>query len=329
MSHAHAPSRPIAPPSSRGLVASLVETTKPAIVRLVTITSMVGFALAAAPLRWATRELVFSALVCMLGTALSAAGANAINQWMERDRDACMRRTCGRPLPQQRVTPNAVLFIGILLSILGVGLLLVLPTHWPATLSAICVLVYVLAYTPLKPRTTLSTLVGAIPGALPPLIGWTAVSNDPTLAVFDPVGSVSGSGGAWGGLILFSLMFVWQMPHFLAIAWMYRDDYEKGGYRVLPVLDPTGERTSRAIALWTALLIPITLAPIVLMPTYVSWPYGLVALITGGVFAKRAWTLCKTRDRADARSLFIGSVIQLPILLVALVVESLLRVALA
>ncbi len=327
MSQAPSHTRPIAPLSSRGLVASLVETTKPAIVRLVTITSMVGFALAAAPLRWTTRDLIFTALLCMLGTALSAAGANAINQWMERDRDACMRRTCGRPLPQQRVTPNAVLFIGVLLSILGVGLLLALPTHWPATLSAACVLVYVLAYTPLKPRTTLSTLVGAIPGALPPLIGWTAVSHDPGLAALDP--RLPAPHGAWGGLILFALMFVWQMPHFLAIAWMYRDDYEKGGYRVLPVLDPSGTRTSRAIALWTALLIPITLAPLALMPTYVSWPYAVIALATGVVFATRAWTLCRTRERADARSLFIWSVIQLPILLVALVAESLLRVALA
>ncbi|MBK7405379.1 MAG: protoheme IX farnesyltransferase [Phycisphaerales bacterium] len=203
-----------------------MQTTKPGITKLVTITSMVGLGMAFAQ-RWNDGQLTGSALgiavtvvASIIGTALSAGGgANALNQWAERERDALMRRTSRRPIPSGRLTPRQVLVAGLSLSAAGLAIL----WAWcglPAMLvSAVCVLVYVLIYTPMKAATWTATLVGAIPGALPPLIGWAAAYQDRGFAsLIDP-----------GAASLFALMFVWQLPHFLAIAWMYRDDYALGG----------------------------------------------------------------------------------------------------
>ena len=183
------------------VISALMEATKPGITRLVTITSTVGFVLAAAPKSWTISELAIAGLSSMAGTALSAAGANAINQWMERARDARMDRTKNRPLPSGRVTPGSVLWTGVALSVAGVMVLAIFANIVAALLSLACLLVYLLAYTPLKPRTTLATLVGAIPGALPPLIGWAAASPGNGWAAL----------GEWGGWSLFALMFAWQM----------------------------------------------------------------------------------------------------------------------
>lgn len=301
-----------------GTVRSLIEASKPGIVRLVTITSMVGFAMAAVGRAWDWMTLGRLALVAMVGTALSAAGANAINQWMERERDARMARTARRPLPQGRVTPELVLWFGVALSIVGVALL-ALGAGWvPAAISATCVLVYVLAYTPMKPWTTTATYVGAIPGALPPLIGWTAASA---------AGGIDAL-REWGGWTLFLLMFVWQVPHFLAIAWMYKDDYVKGGFCVLPAAHDGEMKTSRAIGLWTALLIPATLAPALAMPERLGWAYGGIALVAGVAFAWMVARLLLTRERPEARLVFFASIMHLPLIMVAMVAEALVRVAL-
>lgn len=301
-----------------GLGASLVETTKPRITRLVTITSMVGFVMAALtrePVRgWSIGEVMWMGAVCAAGTALSAAGANAINQWMERDRDALMPRTIGRPLPTGRVKPGAVLGLGVALSALGVALLLVLGVM-PALVSLTCVVSYVAVYTPLKTRTTLATFVGAIPGALPPLIGWAAMSPvSGWHALVQPM-----------GVSLFALMFIWQIPHFLAIAWMYRDDYERGGYVMLPVVDKDGRATATTIALWGIALIPATLWPAVLMPERLGLVYGIVAIITGVVYALLCLRLAITRTRGAARTVFFGSIAHLPLLLGVMVVEGVAR----
>ncbi len=298
----------------RGVVGSLVETTKPGITRLVTATSMVGFVLAASMRAWELSTLLVLALGCAVGTALSASGANAINQFMERRRDALMRRTQSRPLPQGRVTPAAVLATGIGLSIVGVAILWVFTGAAPAAVSAACVLIYVAAYTPMKPVSVFSTLVGTLPGALPPLIGWAAASTSGWASLLDA-----------GGLSLFALMTAWQMPHFMAIAWMYKDDYALGGYKVLPVMDPSGRRTSIAIALWTSALIPATLLPAIVMPERLGLPYVIIAAVSGLYFAWMAARLLRTKERNDARRLFFGSIIHLPLLLAAIVGESLIR----
>lgn len=302
------------------LIRALVQTTKPGITRLVTITSIVGYVMAAAVGHRADGWMAMAStfIACVVGTALSAAGANALNQWWERQRDARMLRTQRRPLPMERVTPATVLALGSVLSIVGVGVLWAGCGLPAALVSLTCVLVYVLLYTPLKPITSLATYVGAIPGALPPLIGW-AASSGGSLDVLMQA----------GGLSLVALMTVWQIPHFMAIAWMYRDDYAKGGFCVLPTRDPLGIKTSRVIVIWTLLLIPATLAPAWAMPTRLGWFYVAVAALAGLVFAALAWRLVRTRERGDARRVFFGSIIHLPLLLLAMVGEALVRVALS
>ncbi|MCC6678879.1 MAG: protoheme IX farnesyltransferase [Phycisphaerales bacterium] len=302
-------------PAQTGLFRALVETTKPRITRLVTITSIVGFVMAAIARTWTFESLATLAVAAIAGTALSAAGANALNQWMERRRDALMRRTAGRPLPRGNVAPAAVLATGIGLGIAGVSLLLAFCGPVPALVSLACILVYVLAYTPLKPISPIATFVGAIPGALPPLIGWSAASAAPGFApLLEPA-----------GLSLFAIMFIWQIPHFLAIAWMYQDDYAKGGFRVLPLLPNGGPRTARTVALWTLLLVPATLAPAWFMPDRLGWAYLTIAGVSGVAFAWLAARLVIHRTRPAARRVFFASIIHLPLLLVAMVGEALIR----
>ncbi len=342
-SRAVAVSRPRVAAASTGLRGALIESTKPRIVRLVVITASVGLGLSAlshgfkdsgvpplpgSSLGWTDPSglgLVRLILITMIGTALSAAGANSINQWMERHRDALMPRTKRRPLPTGRAEPMQVLVFGVFLSVLGVMTLLLLSTPLPALLSATCVLVYVLLYTPLKPVTPWATLIGTIPGALPPLIGWTAAG-----------GGAGGAGGAsdahglsalWesGGLSLFLLMTAWQMPHFMAIGWMYKDDYAMGGYKILPVVDETGRRTARSIALWTLALFALSLLPAWMMPRWVGLPYVVVASAAGGVFVALALRLIRERTRENARAVFFASIAHLPLILLAMVGEALVR----
>jgi protoheme IX farnesyltransferase len=299
----------------RGTARSLFETTKPGITYLVTITSFVGFVMSAASHPWSGTMLVWSALACIIGTALSAAGANAINQYMERDRDARMPRTVRRPLPEQRVTPGQVLAMGVVLGVVGCAILWWFNGAIPSLVSLACIISYIVFYTPMKTRTALATFVGAIPGALPPLIGWSAGST--TMGY--------GSLLEWGGLSLFTLMFVWQIPHFLAIAWMYKDDYAKGGYMVLPVVDPTGTWTAATIALWTVTLVPATLMPAIMMPDRLGMTYLLTAGLCGAAFLWLAGRLVIGRSRADARVVFFASIIHLPLILLVMVGETITR----
>lgn len=305
-------------PVQTGLIRALFETTKPGITRLVTITSLVGFVMAAVARAWTFNELLGVAFGAIFGTALSAAGANAINQWMERRRDSLMRRTARRPLPRGNVSPGIVLATGTALGLAGVSLLLLLCGPVPALVSLTCIVVYVLAYTPLKPVSPVATFVGAIPGALPPLIGWSAASDAPGLrSLLEP-----------GGLALFAIMFIWQIPHFLAIAWMYQDDYAKGGFRVLPLLPNGGARTARTVAAWTLLLVPATLAPAWFMPDRLGWAYTAVAASSGLAFVWLAARLVIDRTRPAARRVFFASIIHLPLLLAAMVGEAMIRAAL-
>lgn len=298
---------------SGGLAGALIEASKPRITRLVTITSGVGFVLAALTRRWEFADLVLTAAGALAGTALSASGANALNQWMERERDALMPRTCDRPLPQRRLEPQTALAAGSILAAAGVGLLWALCGAVPALVSLTTVLVYLLLYTPLKPVTPLATLVGAVPGALPPLIGWTAAAATGARSLTEP-----------GALILFAIMFIWQIPHFLAIAWMYKDDYRAGGYKVLPVVDQDGRRTARSIVLWSVALVPVTVAPVVLMHGAVAVVYGVLAGAMGVAYLYLCLRVLIGRQRGDARRAFIASVIHLPVLMAAMVAFSVL-----
>lgn len=295
---------------------AIVETTKPGITRMVTITSAVGFVMAAVGRSWMLGELLLAAAGCLLGTALSASGANTLNQWMERRRDGLMKRTAGRPLPSGRLSARTALIAGIVLCVVGVAGLAMTTGFVPAAVSLATILLYLLVYTPLKPVTPLATLVGSVPGALPPLIGWTAASA---------AGGV-GSLGEAGGWALFLIMFVWQVPHFLAIAWMYRDDYAQGGHKVLPAMDPTGTRTAQTIMLWTVCLIPVVLAPAFMMPHLLGPLYLTVAAVTTLWFLLRAAKLSVSRTRDDARATFIASVIHLPLLFMAMVADAMIGV---
>lgn len=296
------------------------ELAKPGITRLVCITAAIGFVLGLFGQAWTGWTLAVSAAGCMVGTALSAAGANALNMWWERDRDAQMHRTARRPIPSGAIAPTHALGAGLGFSLLGVGVLAAACGPAPAAVSAFTILSYVLLYTPLKPVTAWATLVGAVPGALPPVIGWTAA-----LALGAPGGAWSS--GAWGALAdargwsLFALMFVWQIPHFLAIAWMHREDYERGGYRVLSLSDPTGARTAWTTLLTALLLVPVTLTPAWLMPERLGAAYIAVAAVAGAVSVVQCMRLVRERTRSRARAVFIGSIIHLPLLLVAIVVE--------
>lgn len=307
-----------AAPARKGLAASLLETTKPGITRLVTITSMVGFLMAALSRGMPMGELIGLGFVCLLGTALSAAGANAVNQWMERDRDALMPRTRRRPLPQGRVTPGSVLATGVGLSVTGVAVLL-LAGPLPSLIALACVVSYVALYTPMKTRSTMATFIGAIPGALPPLIGWSAASNG---TGFTPMLDA-------GGLALFSIMFIWQIPHFMAIAWMYKEDYRAGGYLVLPVVDDKGLWTALTVALWTVALIPATLFPARVWPELLGAPFIAIAGLSALAFGAVAVRLIVARTRSAARVVFFASIMHLPLVLLAMVVEAVLRKALA
>jgi len=238
-----------------------------------------------------------------LGTLFVGGGAGALNQYIERDFDARMRRTENRPLPSGRIPERHALLFGVVLSVSGV-LQLLLFTHAVAAFLAVATLVtYLFLYTPLKRVTPFATVVGGIPGALPPLIGWTAVTGDLSM-------------GAWS---LFFILFFWQMPHFLALGWMYRKDYARAGYRLMTVVDPSGEASSRQILIYC-----IALFPAAFMPTVVGM-LGLVyfvgAAILSVAFLWLAIRLYRNRSNANAKALFFASLMYLSMLVALMIVD--------
>jgi len=240
----------------------------------------------------------------VLGTALVAAGASALNMFMERERDTRMPRTWGRPLPSGRLSAPEVLAFGIATTALGLGWLAAFTTPLATLLAALTSATYLGLYTPLKRVTTLNTHFGAVPGALPALIGWAAARD--TL-----------DAPAW---TLFLIVYLWQLPHFLSIAWLYRADYARGGFRMLPSADPLGLVTARQ-----ALLGALALVPVSLLPTYAGFAGGLylvAALFLGAWFVARAASFLLARTEARARALMRASLVYLPLLLLALFVDS-------
>jgi protoheme IX farnesyltransferase len=244
----------------------------------------------------------------LLGTALVAAGASALNQLLERRSDALMRRTENRPLPAGRLHPTEVLVFGFALGLSGVCYLaLTVQRPWAALIAAITFISYVWIYTPLKRRTPLNTLVGAVPGALPPLIGWAAVRGS-----LDPE-----------ALALFFIIFLWQVPHFLAIAWIYRDDYARAHQRMLPVVDPDGTRTGRQMLTYCMALIPTSLAPVAFGGSGLIYLGG--ALFLGLFFLACALRFTRERSVAQARRVLRGSLVYLPALFALLVLDGLMN----
>ncbi len=281
-------------------MAVLTDLVKARLTSLVLLTTMVGFYAG-------SRNSVDSWLMthATIATGLLACGAAALNQLLERNHDALMRRTESRALPSGRLTPDQVLVIGGTLSATGLAYLALLVNPLTAFLGAITLVSYLFVYTPLKRVTTLNTAIGAIPGALPPLMGWTAAQG--TLSV--------------QGWSLFAILFFWQLPHFLAIAWMYREDYARGGFKMLPIVDPQGERTGRQALSHSLGLLPVSLFPSLLGLSGMLYFFG--ALLLGIIFVGFAVQFARAKDIKTARALFIASIIYLPLLLGLLVFDKL------
>ena len=278
-----------------GGIGDLAELVKARLTLLVLLTTAVGFYLGT---EGALNLLAL--LHAVVGTAMAAAGASALNQWWERPQDALMHRTRERPIPGGRMTPRHAVLVGLALSVAGVVYLAVVCNWLSAFLAAITVAIYVLAYTPLKRVSTVNTLVGAVPGALPPMIGWAAAS-----------GNVAGP--AWS---LFAILFCWQMPHFFALAWMYREDYARGGFQMLSRGDDTGVRSASQGVLFCMLLLILTGMPMYVgLTTQIYLPF---ALVLGGWFTFMAMQFHRKKTFQSARGLFLASIIYLPLLLVLL-----------
>ena len=277
--------------SAGSRAADFAELAKPRITSLVLVTAAVGFAVGGqGSIDW----LAF--FVFMAGTALLCGGASALNQYLERDADALMERTRRRPIPGGRIRPEEALVFGLALSAAGLAVLAFVNALTLA-LGAASLVSYVLAYTPLKRVTSLCTVVGAVPGALPPLMGWAASR-----------GSLGAAG--WG---LFAILFLWQLPHFLAIGWLYRDDYARGGFPMLAVTDRDGASTGRQAVLYATALLPVTLAAGLLASAGAGYLWG--GLVLGLGFLACAAAFAWKRTVGSARRLFLASVLYLPLLL--------------
>ena len=280
---------------------SYVALTKPRITLFVVMTAFVGFVAGTkGPLSGMDLGLLFHTL---LGTALVASGTSAFNQVWEKELDGRMQRTAARPLPSGRLPlAGAAVFAGAL-SVVGLVELLLFTNGITTALAAFTLVSYVCVYTPMKTRSPASTIVGAIPGALPPLGGYVAAA------------------GALGlpGLALFAILFVWQLPHFFAIGWRHRVDYAKAGVVILPVIDPTGRSTARQTLLWTAVLLPVSLLPSLVGTAGFAYAFGAFAM----TLLFLASSLRFARDISDgrARSLFLASIGWLPAILVLLVLD--------
>jgi protoheme IX farnesyltransferase len=279
------------------LLADYVALTKPRLNFLVVVTGAAGYYLGSP-----ARAAIVPMAEAIAGTALVAGGAAVLNQVFERDTDALMRRTRERPLPDGRIAPMEARILGLVLAAAGLGMLTVVSVM-AALLALATLVIYLIVYTPMKRRSPVATLVGAIPGALPPLIGWTAAQGTASM----------------GGWALFTIVFFWQIPHFMAIAWMYRDDYRKAGFQVLPVLEPDGRRTGRYAVLYSAALLPASL-----LPTFVGiagGTYFWIALLLGLALFSLSARFAVARSDGSARLLFYGSITYLPLIWVVMVLD--------
>ena len=275
-----------------------LELTKPRVTLMVVITMAFGYYLGS---RGAMDWMLL--LHALLGTTLVAGGTSALNQYWERDLDAKMQRTKNRPLPSGRLQPRNALIFGVIISLAGIVHLLVMINALTALLAAATLISYVFIYTPLKQKNSLSTIVGAVPGALPPLGGWTAARNDLSIE----------------GWILFAILFIWQLPHFLAIAWIYREDYLRGGFPLLTVIDPDGDSAGRQIISNCLALLPVSL-----LPTIVGMAgrfYFIGALALSLFFLACGVAVMRQRSNVTVRRLLHASLLYLPSLLALMALD--------
>ncbi len=288
----------VAPALAASRLSDFSQLVKARLTLLVLITTAVGFYLGA--------PLPFNLLAffhVLIGAALAAGGASALNQWWERDFDALMERTRERPVPAGRMRPRDALVVGCAAALAGVVYLAVVLNLLAAALTAATVLIYIFAYTPLKRLTPTNTLVGAIPGALPPLIGWAAATGSITLP----------------SLSLFGVLFFWQMPHFFAISWLYREQYRAAGFRMLSNADTDGLRSGRQAAVYALALVGASVFPAWLgVSTRTLLP---VEIIVAVIFFATACLFARQRNRVEARRLFFASIIFLPLFLGLLVIS--------
>jgi protoheme IX farnesyltransferase len=279
-------------------VSAYVELTKPRITLLVVLTAAAGFCLGTANSIDYVRLLNMS-----LGIALLSSGIAALNQYMERDLDRLMRRTESRPLPAGKLEAVNALWFGITLSVIATLYLAVSINALSAALGVVTLASYLFVYTPLKTKTTLSTVLGAFPGAMPPFIGWVAARGEVSIQ-------------AW---ILFAILFLWQFPHFLAIAWMYRDDYARAGIKMLPVVEPEGKVTGQQIISYTLMLLPVSLLPVAV--NLAGTIYFVGAVVLGLIFLYFSVKAAFVRTVWQARQLLLASVLYLPVLFALMVIN--------
>jgi len=288
----------VPPPSFGGVVRNYLELSKSRIVLMVLITTAAGYLFAA---HHVDPLLMVNALI---GTALVAAGTNALNQYVEREHDSRMHRTRTRPLPAGRITPRAALLFSSGIAVAGT-LYLGLTVNWlTAALGAFTLTSYIFVYTPLKRVSTICTIIGAIPGAVPPLMGWTAATNH--------LGT--------GGWIAFGILFLWQLPHFMAISWLHREDYARGGFAMLSVQDPDGGAVARQAIYYTLALLPVSIAPALLGLTGTAYLIG--ASLAGAALLASTIRFFFDRGAKNARSLFMISNLYLLTVMLLLVVNA-------
>lgn len=284
--------------NEKSWTAVFADLTKARLTALVLLTTLVGFYLG-----WRGTMDYLLMFDVLAATALVASGASALNQLLEREYDAKMRRTQNRPLPSGRLQPTTVMLFGGITSVAGLVYLALAVNLLTSVLGAVTLVSYIFIYTPLKRVTWINTLVGAVPGALPPLMGWTAARNE-----------LSGEGWA-----LFAILAFWQLPHFFAIAWMYRDEYAKAGFVMLPNVDADGSRTAHQSVGNTLALLLASLFP---FAWHISGKFYLgTALVLGAGFLYYAIQFSRQLTHARARQLFLASIIYLPLLLAALVLD--------
>ena len=282
-------------------LSAYISLTKPRLVLLVLVTVAVGFVLGSRA--FGSHASILALAATLMGTGLVAGGAGAINQWLERDHDARMRRTVNRALPSGRMAPSEAAVFGAVLTLSGTGVLVLGANLLAAGIALATFILYAFVYTPLKPLTTLNTVVGAVPGALPPLIGWCSATGRMGVE-------------AW---TLFLIVFLWQFPHFLAIAWIYREDYERGGFRMLPSGDVRGTKTG-----FQAVSYALALVPTSLMPATVGLAgpiYFGGALILGLLYLLQAARFCRDATDSRARRLLRMSFLYLPAVLLLLLLN--------
>jgi protoheme IX farnesyltransferase len=282
-----------------GQFTAYLNLTKPRITVLVVLSALAGFALGSSnPINWL--QLFHTAV----GIVLLSSGIGTLNQYWERDLDALMKRTESRPLPSGKLSPRSALLFGILISVLAVGYLVWFVNPLTAAWGLIALTSYLFLYTPLKTHTTWCTFVGAFPGALPPLLGWTAARNEVGIEA----------------LVLFGILFFWQFPHFHAIATMYREDYARAGVRMLPVVESDGKSTARQIIGYAIALVPVSLLPTFLK--FSGWIYLTGAVILGAAFLYISIITAQKMTREQSKLLLKASVLYLPLLLGLMVLDS-------